>query len=50
MRWQMGYVLQQIALFPTMDVKQNIEVIPEMLGGQKRSLRSRGSFADTGQT
>ncbi|WP_461197549.1 ABC transporter ATP-binding protein [Enterococcus sp. N249-2] len=36
MRWQMGYVLQQIALFPTMDVKQNIEVIPEMLGWSKK--------------
>jgi osmoprotectant transport system ATP-binding protein len=35
MRWQMGYVLQQIALFPTMTVKQNIEVIPEMLGWKK---------------
>ncbi|PQF25520.1 ABC transporter ATP-binding protein [Enterococcus mundtii] len=36
MRWQMGYVLQQIALFPTMTVKQNIEVIPEMLGWEKQ--------------
>ncbi len=36
MRWQMGYVLQQIALFPTMDVKQKIEVVPEMLGWSKK--------------
>ena len=28
LRWQMGYVLQQIALFPTMTVAQNIAVIP----------------------
>ncbi|MBO0482068.1 ABC transporter ATP-binding protein [Candidatus Enterococcus courvalinii] len=35
LRWKMGYVLQQIALFPTMTVKQNIEVIPEMLGWDK---------------
>lgn len=35
MRWNMGYVLQQIALFPNMTVKQNIEVIPEMLGWEK---------------
>lgn len=35
LRWKMGYVLQQIALFPTMTVKQNIEVIPEMLGWEK---------------
>ena len=34
-RWNMGYVLQQIALFPNMTVKQNIEVIPEMLGWEK---------------
>ena len=32
----MGYVLQQIALFPTMTVQQNIEVIPEMLGWERR--------------
>ncbi|EOH89585.1 ABC transporter ATP-binding protein [Enterococcus villorum] len=36
MRWQMGYVLQQIALFPTMSVKQNIEVIPEMIGWERK--------------
>lgn len=30
LRWSMGYVLQQIALFPTMTVAQNIAVIPEM--------------------
>lgn len=36
MRWQMGYVLQQIALFPTMTVKQNIEVIPEMIGWERK--------------
>jgi osmoprotectant transport system ATP-binding protein len=29
-RWNMGYVLQEIALFPTMTVAQNIAVIPEM--------------------
>ncbi|MGX7162760.1 ABC transporter ATP-binding protein [Enterococcus massiliensis] len=39
MRWQMGYVLQQIALFPTMTVKQNIEVIPEMLGWEKEKRK-----------
>lgn len=39
MRWEMGYVLQQIALFPTMTVKQNIEVIPEMLGWEKEKRK-----------
>lgn len=43
MRWQMGYVLQQIALFPTMTVKQNIEIIPEMLGWDKQK---RSKVAD----
>ncbi|MBF8807876.1 MAG: ABC transporter ATP-binding protein [Enterococcus lacertideformus] len=35
-RWKMGYVLQQIALFPTMTVQQNIEVIPDMLGWERK--------------
>lgn len=30
LRWQIGYVLQQIALFPTMTVAKNISVVPEM--------------------
>ncbi len=38
-RWQMGYVLQQIALFPTMTVAQNIMVIPEMVGWPKEKQR-----------
>lgn len=38
LRWQMGYVLQQIALFPTMTVAQNIAVIPEMKGAAKKEI------------
>lgn len=38
LRWQMGYVLQQIALFPTMTVAQNIAVIPEMKGTAKKEI------------
>lgn len=38
LRWQMGYVLQQIALFPTMTVAQNIAVIPEMKGIAKKEI------------
>ncbi|MCT3055524.1 ABC transporter ATP-binding protein [Leuconostoc citreum] len=38
LRWQMGYVLQQIALFPTMTVVQNIAVIPEMKGTAKKEI------------
>ena len=32
LRWQIGYVLQQIALFPNMTVAQNITLIPEIQG------------------
>ena len=39
LRWQIGYVLQQIALFPTMTVQENIAVIPEMLGWSKKKIR-----------
>lgn len=39
-RWQMGYVLQQIALFPTMTVAQNIMVIPEMMGWPKEKQKA----------
>lgn len=41
LRWQIGYVLQQIALFPTMTVLENIEVIPEMLGWSKEKRKER---------
>ncbi|MDT2760697.1 ABC transporter ATP-binding protein [Enterococcus xiangfangensis] len=41
LRWQIGYVLQQIALFPTMSVKENIEVIPDMLGWNKNQRKKR---------
>lgn len=40
-RWNMGYVLQKIALFPNMTVKQNIEVIPEMMGWSKEKRNKR---------
>lgn len=38
LRWSMGYVLQQIALFPTMTVAQNIAVIPEMKKVSKKEI------------
>lgn len=41
LRWQTGYVLQQIALFPTMTVKENIDVIPDMLGWDKQRRSQR---------
>ena len=35
LRWQIGYVLQQIALFPNMTVAQNITLIPAIQGKSK---------------
>lgn len=41
LRLSMGYVLQQIALFPNMTVAENIELIPEMQRWHKTSRRER---------
>ena len=30
LRWGIGYVLQQVALFPHMTVEENISVVPEL--------------------
>lgn len=41
LRWNIGYVLQQIALFPNMTVAQNIALIPQMKHWQKDQIRVR---------
>lgn len=41
MRWDMGYVLQQIALFPHMTVKENIAQVPQMKGWDKAKIDKR---------
>ena len=33
LRWNIGYVLQQIALFPHMTIAENIAVVPELKNG-----------------
>ena len=43
LRHRIGYVLQQIALFPTMTVRQNIELMPDILGWDKPKRTSRVS-------
>lgn len=43
LRHRIGYVLQQIALFPTMTVKQNIELIPDILGWKKSDRQKRST-------
>ncbi|MFS0560452.1 ABC transporter ATP-binding protein [Terribacillus sp. 179-K 1B1 HS] len=41
LRWNIGYVLQQIALFPHMTVEENIAVVPEMKKWKKQQIRDR---------
>lgn len=41
LRLRIGYVLQQIALFPNMTVAENIELIPEMKDWKKAARRER---------
>ncbi|WP_192987962.1 ABC transporter ATP-binding protein [Carnobacterium mobile] len=41
LRWNMGYVLQQIALFPNMTVEENITVVPEMKKMPKDNMQER---------
>ena len=41
LRWDMGYVLQQVALFPHMNVEENISVVPELKKWKKGKINSR---------
>ncbi|MBI5974035.1 ABC transporter ATP-binding protein [Staphylococcus canis] len=41
MRWDMGYVLQQIALFPHMTIRDNIAQVPMMKGWSKEKIDQR---------
>lgn len=41
LRRQIGYVIQQIGLFPNMTIGQNIEVVPKLLGWDKNRRRTR---------
>ncbi|MBS4179045.1 ABC transporter ATP-binding protein [Lederbergia citrea] len=41
LRWEIGYVLQQIALFPHMTIEENIAVVPEMKKWSREKIRSR---------
>ncbi|MDK4508776.1 ABC transporter ATP-binding protein [Fusobacterium necrophorum] len=41
LRFNIGYVLQQIALFPNLTVLENIELIPEMKNWEKRKKREK---------
>lgn len=41
LRWNIGYVLQQIALFPHMTIEENITVVPEMKKWTKEKMKKR---------
>ncbi|HTN55002.1 MAG TPA: ABC transporter ATP-binding protein [Microbacterium sp.] len=41
LRRHIGYVIQQIGLFPHMTISENIEVVPRMLGWSKRRIADR---------
>ena len=41
LRRRMGYVIQQVGLFPHMTIADNIETVPRMLGWDKKRIRER---------
>ena len=41
LRWSIGYVLQQIALFPHMTIEENIAVVPELKKWSKTRIHQR---------
>ncbi|GAB3796803.1 ABC transporter ATP-binding protein [Virgibacillus kimchii] len=41
LRWNIGYVLQEIALFPHMTISENIAVVPEMKKWSRKAIRDR---------
>lgn len=43
LRRNIGYVIQQIGLFPNMTIEENITVVPKMLGWDKKRCRERAT-------
>lgn len=41
LRWNIGYVLQQIALFPHMTIEENIAVVPELKKWRHEDIQKR---------
>ncbi len=41
LRWDIGYVLQQIALFPHMTIEENIAVVPELKQWSRNEIKKR---------
>ncbi|OWA34215.1 glycine/betaine ABC transporter ATP-binding protein [Saccharibacillus sp. O16] len=38
LRWNIGYVLQQIALFPHMSIAENVALVPELMGRPREEV------------
>lgn len=43
LRRKIGYVIQQIGLFPNMTIEENITIVPRMLGWDKKTCKARAS-------
>lgn len=41
LRWNIGYVLQEIALFPHLSIEENIAIVPEMKKWKRSEIRKR---------
>src|SRR5690625_2813680 len=41
LRWNIGYVLQEIALFPHLTIEENIRVVPEMKKWHRNRIKQR---------
>ncbi|WP_436376132.1 ABC transporter ATP-binding protein [Cytobacillus sp. BC1816] len=41
LRWDIGYVLQQIALFPHMTIAENIAIVPELKNWEQGKIKER---------
>ncbi|RDW19790.1 ABC transporter ATP-binding protein [Oceanobacillus chungangensis] len=41
LRWNIGYVLQQIALFPHMTIEENIAIVPELKKWDRDKVKNR---------
>lgn len=41
LRWNIGYVLQDIALFPHLTIEENISVVPEMKKWKRKKMKTR---------
>ncbi|MTH54755.1 betaine/proline/choline family ABC transporter ATP-binding protein [Bacillus mangrovi] len=41
LRWNIGYVLQQIALFPHMTIEENIAIVPELKKWKPEQIKKR---------